>query len=115
MLSNNGKDEHQATQLVDGDTLFTPGSGPPPEASESATVSMESPFKGGVVPRGTGEMPATDPVRSAMDIDMTLPPSQLARVTVNEPPGSNPVRRPSLRGSPVPQELAPITEPGTSG
>jgi hypothetical protein len=108
-MLTNGKEDN-STQLVDGDTLFNPGNpaGPVPEDTgdgESATVAMQSPFRG-KPPIGSAtaehQLP-TDPARHAVApmpegtpvdpiepvSDLTLPPSNLAKVTVVEPPRAN--------------------------
>jgi serine/threonine protein kinase len=124
-MLTNGKEDN-STQLVDGETLFNPGSpGPIPEENpENATVAMDSPFSRGMSPDAS---PATDPMRQAVQRaggdpqeltpatpiaaidpvpDATLPPSMppgglgaLAKVTVIEPPRGNPATRPGRRPS----------------
>jgi len=136
-MLTNGKEDN-STQLVDGDTLFTPGDGPPgpipeePGDGESATVAMDSPFRGkpppgGLMPTGEHQAP-TDPLRQAVSrvpaafegtpvepiqpvLDATLPPQNLAKVTVVEPPRNNPALRSRSRMTPPPQpQPTPLAE-----
>ncbi len=130
-MLTNGKEDN-STQLVDGDTLFQPGSpagmGPVPDESEngeSATVAMESPFRGRPAPGQTGEL-ATDPLRQAVSrsalgldegtpvepiepvSDMTMPPQNLAKVTVVEPPRNNAALRGNVGRRPTASRLDPV-------
>jgi hypothetical protein len=127
-MLTNGKEVDNSTQLVDGDTLFSPGSpGPVPEveqASESATVAMDSPFSGRPAQATSEHQAPTDPARQAVlraqanegtPVEPIRPVSDgpqapLPRVTVVESRSSSARRKSSGRHDPVPSDDGPSTD-----